>query len=254
MYNFQSRTADRNWQGHAQTPEVVQLYTQPKLSSGGRRTKVDGQWETFIDSLNDNNTSKLNYLKANNSGLFNSTGFPQLASLTMGGNVITLDEISGEWGRVHTLGYGSPPSSLGVNYFTKPNFIHKFVVVGWRRDTKTTILVNPPKGDLYWPLVTKGPVWIQMKRLEKFPDLPMVVTANVDVYIQAEPGPDNEPTESQLSAGQSGAVVEYYPSGSNVWGRLQSGGWIALLWYTGGGPHYFTSWEMKTLPPPPPGK
>ncbi len=250
VYNFKSRTFDGSL---AQTPEVVPLLILPKLSSGTDRTKVDGTWETFINALNNYDQTKLVYLKSDATALFNTAGFPQLESLTMGGNIIRLEEIRGEWGRVHTLDYSSPPTIEEVNYFTKPDLIQKFVVVGWRRDSKTTILVNPPKGDLYWPLVTKHPVWIQLSMLERFPGPPFLVTVNTDVYVQKTPGPSIEKTNSQLSDGQSVKIIAYYPSGSNVWGRLQSGGWIPLLWYTiNGAPQYFTSWRMETLPPPPP--
>lgn len=245
IYNYRSRTAE-NWSGRDQTPEVVPLFGLPKLSSGTTRTTLEGGWATLINALNNNDEGKLRYLKADNSGLFNTAGFPQLESLTMGGNVILLSEIQGEWGRVYTLDYNNPPSLDEVNYVSRPDLIHKFVVVVWRQNTKTTFWVNPPRGDLYWPFVSRVPVWIQMSRLEKFPDLPMVVTANTTLYIQKTPGPGNEPTDSQLEAGESARVIEYYPSASNVWGRLQSGGWITLLWRT----QYRTSWQMETAPPP----
>lgn len=254
VYDYKSRTGDENWSGvGSQTPEVVPLFAQPKLTSGTQRTKLTDDWETLIDALNDNNESKLRYLKADNTALFNSAGFPQLESLTMGGNVITLDEISGEWGEVHTLDPVQPPETEKINYITNPDLIHKFVVVGWREKSKETIWVNPPKGDLYWPLVSSHPVWIPLERLEKFPDLPVKVTANRLVYIQTNPNLANAPTTSRLSVGKTAVVVEYKPSGSNVWGRLKSGGWIALLWYpTADDPQYPTSWKMETLPPPPP--
>ena len=72
-------------------------------SIGTHRTKMIGIWETFIDKLNKNNEKKLSYLKANDTALFDHAGFPQMESLTMGGNIITLDEIRDGWGRVHTL-------------------------------------------------------------------------------------------------------------------------------------------------------
>lgn len=254
LYNYKSRTFDENSDGiRIQTPETVPLYVLPKLTSGTLRTSMDGPWEAFIDALNNYDQADLSYLKASATALFNTAGFPQMQSLTMGGNIITLDEIQGEWGRVHTLDYSSPPNAVEVNYVTRPDLIHKFVVVGWKKSSKTTIIVYPPRGDLYWPLVTKRPVWIQMERLERFPGPPFIVTANKDLYIQPEPGPTIEETRFQVSAGESVRVIQYYPSGSNVWGRVQSGGWIPLLWYTvNGAPKYYTSWQMETLPPPPP--
>lgn len=247
IYHFKSRTDDGNSDGmRAQAPEIVPLYLAPKLTSGSGRTTVDGAWETFINALNNNDQKKLNYLKSHTSALFNNAGFPQMESLTMGGNIITLDEIRGEWGRVSTLDYSSPPNATEVNYFTRPDLVHKFVVVGWRRSSRTTILVNPPKGDIYYPLVSRRSVWVQMDRLEAFPILPMIVTANSDLYIQSTPGPKIEESKFQLFTGQDAKVITYYPSGPNVWGRLQNGGWIPLLLNR----QYLTSWTMATVPPP----
>lgn len=248
IYNYRSRTHDDNSDGmRDQAPEIVPFFLEPKSTSGSGRTTVDGPWETYLYALNDNDKSKMNYFKGDRTALFNTAGFPQMESLTMGGNIITLDAIRGEWGRVNTLNYSSPPNAEEVNYFTRPDLVHKFVVVGWKRDSKTTILLNPPKGDIYYPLVSRRPIWVQMDRLEKFPVLPMEITANTDLYVQSTPGPKVEETRTKLSAGQTVHLIDYYPSGSNVWGRLRSGGWIPLLLY----PQYLTSWKMETIPPPP---
>jgi hypothetical protein len=248
IYNYKSRSFDGNSDGmRAQTPEIVPFFVLPKSSSGSGRTNMDGPWETFMYALNNNEKSKMNYLTGSETALFNTAGFPQMESLSMGGNIITLDEIQGEWGRVNTLDYGSPPNAVEVNYFTRPDLVHKFVVVGWKRSTKSTIIVKPPKGDLYYPLVSRRAIWVQMERLERFPPLPMDVTINTNVYIQSTPGPTVEKTRFQLAAGDSAKVIAYHPSGSNVWGRLQNGGWIPLLLY----PQYLTSWKMETIPPPP---
>lgn len=246
MFNYRSRTADKAWSGRDQTPEVVPLFGSPGTAASTNRTRLVGTWETLINTLNGNDEEKLRYLKAPHTALFNTAGFPQLESLTMGGNIVLLDEIRGEWGRVQTLDYNNPPDLVGVTYTTRPDLIHKFVVVGWRRDSKTTIIVNPPPGSLYWPLVSKDPVWIEMSRLEKFPDLPMTVAVNKTLYVQSTPGPTNDPTERQLEAGETARIVEYHPSGSTVWGRLLGGGWVTLLW----GREYPTSWKMETVPPP----
>jgi hypothetical protein len=245
MYNYKSRTEDGNSEGMLrQTAEVVPLLVLPKEKSGTDRTRVDGGWEVFIDALNNNDPKKLPYLKSKGTALFNTSGFPQLESLTMGGNIVRLEEIQGSWGRVRTMDYSSPPNAAEVNYFTNPDLVHKFVVVGWRRSTKSTILVKPPKGDLYWPLVTQRPVWIQMERLE-FPTCPWR-SPHIDLYVQTTPGPHMEKTGRQSAAGQSVKVIAYQPAGPNVWGRLQNGRWIPLLF----GGQYLTSWKMETVPPP----
>ena len=255
-YDYKSRTAAPDWPVDIwglQTPEVVALSVDLK-GNGTHRTTVDGNWEIFIDALNDHNPKKLNYLKADNSGLFDGNGFPQLESLTMGGNIITLDEVKNNWGRVHTIDYKTPGSLKEFNYLTKPNLIHKFVVVGWKRSTKKTYITNPPHGDIYWPLVSSRVVWIPMEYLEAFPTLPKVVTANKTQEIRTKPEIDSPLTGENFAEGASANIVEYYPSGSNVWGRIAGGGWIGLLLYEKGAPQYLTSWGMVTLPPPPPSR
>jgi hypothetical protein len=247
MYNYKSRTEDGNSEGMLrQTAEVVPLLVLPKEKSGTDRTRLSGGWEVFIDALNNNDPKKLPYLKSKGTALFNTAGFPQLESLTMGGNIVRLEEIRDGWGRVRTMDYSMPPNAAAVNYFTNPDLVHKFVVVGWKRSTKSTILVKPPKGDLYWPLVTRRPVWIQMERLEAFPPLPLEVTATKDLHIQTTPGPTIDKTGRLLAAGQSANVIAYQPAGPNVWGKLPNGRWIPLLY----GGQYFTSWKMETVPPP----
>jgi len=254
IYDHQSRTAADDWQGvSGETPEMVPLFVNPATGSGTHRTVLPAEWETFIDDLNGNDEKTLRYLKANNTALFNTAGFPNLESLTMGGNVITLDEIEGSWGIVHTLDPGQTHSPEKINYTTRPDLVHKFVVVGWRKTSKETYWTNPPRGDMYWPLVSSRDIWISIEQLEKFPALPLKVTANETVYIHSTPGPNNNPTLLRMFKGQSATVIEYRPSGSNVWGKLRTGGWIALLWYPEvHDPQYPTTWTMETLPPPPP--
>lgn len=256
-FNYQSRTAAPDWPVDLwglQTPEIAWLYVGPKVGIGRNTTTVDGNWEILIDALNDHNPKKLSYLKADNSGLFDGNGFPQLESLSMGGNIITLDEVKNDWGRVHTIDYYNPGALKDFNYLTRPDLIHKFVVVGWNRSSKTTYITNPPHGDIYWPLVSSRAVWIQMDHLEAFPTLPKVVTAKKTQEIRTKPSLDGLPTGNSLAEGTSANIVEYYPSGSNVWGRIAGGGWIALLLYEKGAPQYLTSWAMVTLPPPAPSK
>ena len=250
MFNYQSRTAAPDWNSFSQTPEIVVLFAAPKEGTGTRRTPLDGAWETYIDALNDNNEGKLRFLKSSTTALFNGAGFPQMESLTMGGNIITLEAIQDGWGKVHTMDYNHPGSADVENYFTRPDLVHKFVLVIWSRKNKSTYWGNPTKGDIYYPFVTRNDVWVQMERLEPFPILPMTVLASESQEIRKSPQVDGEPTGFELSENESAVIVEYFPSGSSVWGRLQRGGWVALLLYENGASNYLTSWSMATLPPP----
>jgi len=248
IYDYRSRTAADNWGGAGlQTPEVVSMFVDPKPSGGSNRTKVDGTWEVFIDSLNGGNKQKLRYLKANNTALFNGAGFPQMESLTMGGNLVTIVALQGAWGRVNTIDYINPGVLKDMTYKNRPDLIHKFVIVGWNKNKRITYWTNPPQGAIYWPLVSSVPVWIPLDRLEPFPKLPMMVTANATQEIRKEPDVKGEPTGEKFSEGDTKRIVEYYPSGSNVWARIAGGDWIALYQF----PNYLTSWKMETAPPPP---
>jgi hypothetical protein len=251
IYNYKSRTAE-NWGGvGGQTPEVVQMYIEPSSKSGTNRTDVSGNWETYINALNNNNKKKLNYLEAGNTALFNNSGFPLLESLTMGGNVVSITQLQGGWGRVFTMDYSNPGSVKDINYVTRPDLVHKFVIVSWKNKTKSTYWVNTPQGAIYWPLVSDRTVWIPLDRLEPFPTLPMTVTANTLQEVRTKPELDSPITGYKLSEGRSTRIVEYYPSGSNVWARIENGGWIALLLYQNGKLKYLTDWSMATVPPPP---
>ncbi|MEW6083418.1 MAG: hypothetical protein AB1607_02370 [Chloroflexota bacterium] len=251
MFEFRSRTAAESWTLNPQTPEVVPLLVDPKEGTGTWRTTITPAWERYMDALNDNNEKKLRYLKATKTALFNGAGFPQMESLTMGGNVVTLDAVQNGWAQLNTFDHSTPGSVNSENYFTRPDLVHKFVVVVWSRATKSTYWVNPPQGDTYYPFVVSKPVWVQMERLEPFPILPMSVTALVTQDIHKEASIESETTGQQFEVGESTTIMQYYPSGSEVWARLQSGRWIALFRYDKGVPTYYTNWSMQTLPPPP---
>jgi len=246
-YDYKSRTAPKDWHGIDEfTPETVPLFVTPREGTGTNRTIVSGTWEIYIDSLNGNDRKKLRYLKLDNSGLFNGSGFPKLESLTMGGNVITLAEIQGNMGRVNTIDYEHPGTLKDVNYMTRPDLVHKFVVVAWDKKTQTTYWVNTPQGSIYWPLVSSRDVWIPMERIEPFPTLPLIATAITDQILKKTPSKDGEDLGILLPKGEFVRIVEYYPSGPNVWGRVSTGGWIALLLDR----KYLTDWTMATVPPP----
>jgi hypothetical protein len=193
-------------------------------------------------------------VKATNTALFNGAGFPQMESLTMGGNILTLDEIRNDWGRVHTMSYSNPESFDEISYKTRPDLVHKFVVVAWSKKKRVTYWTNPPPpyGDLYFPLVSSHEVWIPMGYLEPFPILPMKVTANTAQDIRKNPDSKSALTDAEFSKGETATLTEYYPSGSMVWGKLSGSGWIVLFQYQKTGPKYLTSWSMRTLPPQPP--
>jgi len=251
IYNYRSRTAAPDWGYTNQTTEVVSMFIEPSVKSKTARTDLNSLWGAFIDKLNNFEERKLRYLKKNDTALFDKAGFPHMESKTMGGNLIVLDEITNGWGRVHTMDYKNPGDPDKINYLTRPDLIHKFEVVGWNKELKVTFWNNPPPGDIYWPLVADRPLWIPMDRLEAFPFLPKDVVASESQARRGEPSFDAPELNSMIQEGDVIKIVEYHPSGSDVWGRVGNG-WIVLFTYEKAVPHYLTSWTMATLPPVPP--
>ncbi len=251
MYNYTSRTQGADWRYPKQTPEIAQLMPDPSTKAGTFRTELNSAWEKYMDELNNNNFKKLHYLKRDDIALFNWRGFPFLDSLTMGGNIIVVETIQNGWGRVKTLDFDQPPSADKVNYMTDPDLVHKFVLVTWNPTTKRTLWVETPHGPIYWPFVTGKPAWIQMELLEPFPTLPRSITATVTQPFRVEPKADSALSKFDFTQGNSAMLLQYYPSGSDVWGLLDNGRWISLFRYTKDGPTYFTTWFMETLPPIP---
>jgi hypothetical protein len=147
---------------------------------------------------------------------------------------------------MNTFNYRTPGPLKDVDYMTRPDLVHKFVVVAWNKKNKTTYWVNTPQGAIYWPFVSSKDVWIPMDRIEPFPTLPRIVTANTTQVIRKTPSKDGEETGLELAEGEFIRIVDYYPSGPNVWGRTGTGGWIALLLDR----EFLTDWEMETVPPP----
>jgi len=249
-YDYKPRTAAESWPVESwgwQTPEVVSLFVSPNIKSGTNRTVLDHSWEVYIDALNDHDKRKLNYLKRDNTALFDGKGFPYLESKTTGGNVVAIDKLEGNWGLVHTLDFKNPGTLSDIDYSTRPDLVQEMVVVKWNRSTQTASWIHPPPGVIYWPLVSDKPVWIPLEYLEPFPVLPDNVTAIISQDIRKTPSIDGELNGFEFSEGENATIIEYHLSGSNVWGRLSNGRWIALFLY----PKYFTSWSMATLPPPP---
>lgn len=165
-----SRTSAPNWHGvGTQTPEVFPCMLEPNASSGTFRTHVV-DFESFFRGLQTGDSiasaeQKYNYLTADNTALFNTFGWDKYESIVMGGNVVTLDEIQGNWGRIHTLKASDPvPSASVVDFDSVPWLVHKFTVVSYAQNY--THWVNTPKGVIYYPLITNdGGMWIEMSKL-----------------------------------------------------------------------------------------
>jgi hypothetical protein len=137
------------------------------------------------------------------------------------------------------------PSVDKVNYQETPWLVTKFTSVSIDGQ-----LGNAGGIDVYFPNLaknTKG-YWIDLKRIEWFPHLPVCVTAKADVRVLSTPSGLSKHLTT-VAAGETTTVREYLPQGSDVWGRTDDG-WILLQYLDAGGvPVFTTSWSMDTRPP-----
>jgi hypothetical protein len=56
-----------------------------------------------------------------------------------------------------TMSYYNVPMADKVNHFTYPWLVHRFVCI-----TRDGRIVDPPPGQIYFPLVAKVPLWMPL--------------------------------------------------------------------------------------------
>lgn len=244
---FKSRTATPGWPGLSSTPETVPLFT----SAGARGAKDDlrlnSGWMKYLEDLNSPEAFK--FIKWLPAGWFNKNNLAD--TLGFGGNVVQVREISKSSARVETLALeDNPPDAKRFHFESRPDLIHKFTVI-----TRLGNIINPANGmDVYIFLIGRKPMYIPLNRLEFFPRLPVDISIKSTtvpwLLVKDAPGSAGKVIDRMLPL-QKFTVHEYAPRGTYVWGRTDKG-WIALCWYPKIGTlRYFTSWQMKTIPPLP---
>jgi hypothetical protein len=170
-----------------------------------------------------------------------------MESVTCGGNIVLSYYEKKGWVMIQPLYSFSDLEYLRIyTYENAPQFIHKFTVI-----TRKSSIVNPPAGDIYYPLISRNILWFPLEKLEPFPTLPLVVTiqAGLGINVRQEPRVEAQKVRA-IPWGAMVEILEYKPVASSVWGRIIDG-WIALCYYPSGsaGPQYFTTWYMQTTPP-----
>lgn len=245
---FKSRTVTPGWNGLSSTPETVPLFT----SAGARGAKDDLQlgmdWTEFLKSINSPGAFK--FIMWPPAGWFNKN--KNADTLSFGGNIVQVREISKSSARVETLELEErAPEPQHFNFESRPDLVHKFTVI-----TRQGAVINPANGmDVYMFIIGRKPMYIPLNRLEFFPKLPVDITIKTTtvpwLLVKDAPGSSGKVVDRMLPL-QKFTVHEYAPRGTYVWGRTDKG-WIALCWYPKIGTlRYFTSWQMKTIPPVPP--
>lgn len=235
------------------SPETVPLSDQPGMSGKGPVIPIDKAWQNFDAQLN--SPKAFRWLLTPNAALVNTDygpgDEPQAESITFGGNVLLIDQIVGHYGHVRSFDYSAPPpsSTQAMNYQNYPQFIQKVTAI----DSRTGAIRNPGAAlDVYFALLHKTDLWIDMNEVEVFPELPISVspqawiTRGLRVHETCKvPSPEID----GLYPSQTAILTSYVPRGSDVLGlvNLSDGrtGCIALL-YRG---TEYTGWHMDTVPP-----
>lgn len=245
---FKSRTVTPGWAGLSSTPETVPLFT----SAGSRGAKDDLKlgpaWTDFLKGLNSPQSYK--FIMWPPAGWFNKNKLAD--TLSFGGNVVQVREINKGSARVETFALEEEsPDPSRFNFETRPDLVHKFTAI-----TRHGNIINPGKGlDVFTFIIGRKPMYIPLSRLEFFPALPVEITIKATtvpwLLVKDAPGSVGKVVDRMLPL-QKFTLHEYAPRGTYVWGRTDKG-WIALCWYPKvGNLRYYTSWQMKTIPPVPP--
>lgn len=260
--DYPSRMADPDWSwgGANQAdwyPQTVPLWVSPR--SGDGRVPYTREWLEYLRDLQPDLASAV-WITKIAAGLFNRVGnvaipitdldeleqAPVAESISTGGNVVKVLETKNGSARIEMLFLNSrPPNPDVINYETTPWLVFKFTSIS--TDGR---LGNANGLDVYFPNLSKQAkgYWVDMKRIEMFPNLPRCIAAKQDLRILSAPAGLVKHVGS-LSQGQQVTLLEYLPQGSDVWGRIEQG-WIRLEYLNlAGEPVYTTSWDMDTRPP-----
>lgn len=165
-YNYMSRTGAETWTLNPQTPSVFRFYPLMKEGAGDFRVHMEPLAPALF-ALNGENSlddPKISYLVADNSGLYNATGWDLQAYISTSDNLLMGRLVNG-WLEFETLTPGSYVA--GMTHDTHPQFVHSFDIVGITAYGLTYHTIPPP-GVIYYYLTTnEGIAYIQEKYVER---------------------------------------------------------------------------------------
>jgi len=238
-------------------PETVALLANPNGTKSSVRYNLE--WLEFLRDLQPNDQAAT-FITRIAAGLFNINGNdsipildldqlvqePVAESISSGGNVVKVLETKNGSAQIEMIYLKTnPPDPNQINYQTTPWLVTKFTSVSVRGQ-----LGIPGGRDTYFPNLASQEegYWVELRRVELFPALPLCVTAKDTITI-VNTRTGLAKAVFTLEAGESVIVREYLPQGSDVWGRTDEG-WLLLEYLKpSGAPIYPTSWEMNTRPP-----
>lgn len=168
--NYSSRTnPDNGWPDNRFpcTPSVTRFYPIPKVGAGDFRTDISPLLDEFL-ALNGETSiedRKAHYFFLPTTAMFNTTGYPRQAYITMQRNILRGRLING-WLEFVTL---SPRSVVqGLTHVTSPYLIHRFDLVCWTKDKTTIHKDTTPQGIIDYFLCTdEGIAYIQEKYIRR---------------------------------------------------------------------------------------
>jgi len=169
-YKFRSRTSlDNGWTAGPWTPSVFRYDKSPVKPKSDYRVDITPMKEA-IRKLNAYNEKALDYLFSPTTAIYNKTGDPKQAYITMSGNKLQVVEIVGNYLKFKTL---IPSSNVaGMTAESHPQFVHTFDLVGWvkndiTRQWQTLHKPNTPQGIIHYFLVTKeGYAYIPLDKVK----------------------------------------------------------------------------------------
>jgi hypothetical protein len=168
-YGYESRTSPRNETttiNYKCTPSVFRLAKQPIEQQGDFRVDISPMRSALL-ALNGGDQQRLEYLFNPGTALFNNTGYPKQAYVTMSGNRVKVLQKLGEWYKIQTL---MPDSKISnMTWISHPEFVHRFDLVCWDRIDETTYHhPNTPRGIVFYYLVTvEGFAWINSRYIKE---------------------------------------------------------------------------------------
>lgn len=149
-FGYKSRTAGLSY---AWTPSVFRFEKTARPPKSDYRVDISPMYGA-ISALNGADKKTLEYLYSDKTALFNNTGKPKQAYITMSGNKFEVIEIAGGYLKFKTL---KPSSNVsGMTWQTHPQFVHRFDLVGWvDKTTRHKAVIKPEIPVIYYYLVTK---------------------------------------------------------------------------------------------------